>query len=101
MKFGLADHHFVKVNVLLKTDNICHPDAQQINKSDHKSSSSIHSVKYRCGFLSHSSPFETNTHAMGAYLSPNLNTIPTECVPVAMVTDLYGNGWCSVCFLGK
>lgn len=41
MKCGLADHHCVKVNVLLKTDNICHSAAQQINKFDHNSSSSL------------------------------------------------------------
>lgn len=41
MKCGLADHHCVKVNVLLETDNICHPAAQQTNKFDHNSSSSL------------------------------------------------------------
>lgn len=67
MKFGLADHHCGKVKVLLKTDNICHPDAQQINKSDHNSSSSLGPfIPSSPGVDSYPNPlhlaaFETNT----------------------------------------
>lgn len=37
-------------------------------------------------------------HAKGAYLSHTVTTIPTESAPVAIVTDLYGNGCNSACF---
>lgn len=41
----MADHYSVKVNVLLKTDNICHLAAQQINKFDHNSCYSFSQVQ--------------------------------------------------------